>query len=213
MFLIPPQAGLSFAFSDLINMIDFNGDIYTIDDFKFDLSVDEIKNIDDNCSILLDYYYDAIKDLFEDGDIIVGYSLGCIYASLITEKLEEFKEVKECILIDGTLNFSNQEQALRQDISKQVDEEFHEFIKDNLGFEMDKDYAFEFKQKYIEVMLVNSVWNFHVPEINSHITFLATSSELEDDLKKISDDHDFILIDSTHEDIISKDVGKISKYF
>ena len=86
MFLIPDIVGLSFVFSDLINSIDFDGNVYVIDDYKHDLSLDEIRDIEDN-SVMLDYYYDAIKDLFQDGDIIVGYSLGCIYSSLLAERL------------------------------------------------------------------------------------------------------------------------------
>ena len=212
MFLIPPQGGLSFVFNDLINSIDFNGNIYNIDDFKYDLSVDEIKDIDDN-NITLDYYYNAIKDLFQDGDIIVGYSLGCIYASLITEKLEKFKEVKECMLIDGPLNFSNNDLVLREEICEEVEEHLNYFSKSNLSLTMDKDYVSKSKEKIIEIARVNSLRDFHVPKINSHITFLSTSSRVENDLKKISYNYDFIFIDSTHKDIISKDVVKISKYF
>ncbi|WP_296804360.1 amino acid adenylation domain-containing protein [uncultured Methanobrevibacter sp.] len=211
MFLIPPIGGLSFTFSDLINVIDFDGNIYAIDDFKYDLSVDEIKNIDNNCSNLLDYYYNAIKDLFQDGDIIVGYSSGCIYASLLIEKLEKFKDVGECILIDGSLNFSSNVLPVREDVCKNVDDDFN---KRNLMSDMENYYLSDFKEKVIEVMMINSVWDFNVPKINSHIRYLATSSEREDDLKKISDNnYDFIFIDSTHEDIISKDVAKISDYF
>ena len=128
MFLIPPIGGLSFTFSDLINSIDFDGNVYAIDDFKYDLSVDEIKNIDNNCSNLLDYYYNAIKDLFQDGDIIVGYSSGCIYASLLIEKLEKFKDVGECILIDGSLNFSSNVLPVREDVCKNVDDDFNKRI-------------------------------------------------------------------------------------
>ena len=79
---------------------------------------------------------------------------------------------------------------------------------------MENYYLSDFKEKVIEVMMINSVWDFNVPKINSHIRYLATSSEREDDLKKISDNnYDFIFIDSTHEDIISNDVAKISDYF
>ena len=49
--------------------MDFDGNIYVIDDFKFDLPLDKIS--DANCNLTLDHYYDAIKDLFQDGDIIV----------------------------------------------------------------------------------------------------------------------------------------------
>ena len=192
MFLFPDIVGLSFVFSDFIEQIDFKGNIYTIDDFKHDLSLEEIKNLKDN-NITIDYYYDAIKDLFQDGDIIVGYSLGCVYASLIAEKLEENKLVGEIILIDGYLDFNNTEK-LSMDL-------IDEFLDNNT-------YSYEFKEKLKEIILLNSVYDFNTPKINSHITFLYTSDILEDDLKKISDNYEFIFIDSTHQDIISKDVSK-----
>ena len=66
--------------------------------------------------------------------------------------------------------------------------------------------------KLIEISLVNSAWNFHTPKINSHITYISTINGFNEDLKNISDNYDFIYIDSTHEDIINKDVGKINKY-
>ncbi len=192
MFLLPDIVGLSFVFSDFIDSINFNGNIYTIDDFKYDLSDEDIKNFTDN-KITFDYYYDAIKDLFQDGDIIVGYSLGCVYASLIAEKLERIKTVGEIILIDGYLNFSNMEK-----ISTELIEEFLE----------DNNYSAEFKEKLKEIILLNSVYDFNTPKINAHIKFVYTSDIVEDDLKKISDNYDFIYIDSTHQDIISKDVSK-----
>ena len=192
MFLFPDIVGLSFVFSDFIEQIDFKGNIYTIDDFKHDLSLEEIKNLKDN-NITIDYYYDAIKDLFQDGDIIVGYSLGCVYASLIAEKLEENKLVGEIILIDGYLDFNSTEK-LSMDL-------IDEFLDNNT-------YSYEFKEKLKEIILLNSVYDFNTPKINSHITFLYTSDILEDDLKKISDNYEFIFIDSTHQDIISKDVSK-----
>lgn len=69
-------------------------------------------------------------------------------------------------------------------------------------------YSYEFKEKLKEIILLNSVYDFNTPKINSHITFLYTSDILEDDLNKISDNYEFIFIDSTHQDIISKDVSK-----
>ena len=197
MFLIPDIVGLSFVFSDLINSIDFDGNVYVIDDYKHDLSLDEIRDIEDN-SVMLDYYYDAIKDLFQDGDIIVGYSLGCIYSSLLAERLEENKSVGECILIDGPLSFYNDDKNALIDY-------VNEFLDDG--------YSDDFREKLNEIILLNSVWNFKSPKINCHIIYFCVSGVLEDDLKKISNNYEFINITSTHKDIMSRDVGKISKYF
>ena len=197
MFLIPDIVGLSFVFSDLINSIDFDGNVYVIDDYKHDLSLDEIRDIEVN-SVMLDYYYDAIKDLFQDGDIIVGYSLGCIYSSLLAERLEENKSVGECILIDGPLSFYNDDKNASIDY-------VNEFLDDG--------YSDDFREKLNEIILLNSVWNFKSPKINCHIIYFCVSGVLEDDLKKISNNYEFINITSTHKDIMSRDVGKISKYF
>ena len=203
MFMLPPIGGLSSIFFDLVNNIDFDGNIYIIDDFKYGLSLDEIKSIENN-GITLDYYYDAIKDIFQNGDILVGFSLGCIYASLILEKLEQNKQVAKCILIDGTLQFVNDEEISTDKLINDYGEvEFNDIVNNRSS---------DFKNKFIEILLLNSNWNFHTPKIESHITYLATSDMFKEDLDKISDNYEFVLIDSNHKDIIHKDVDKIIKY-
>ena len=203
MFLIPPLAGVSFIFLDLINNIDFKGNIYVIDDYKYDLSLDEIRNLSNNK--LLDYYYDSIKDLFQNEDIIVGYSLGCIYASLIIEHLEKEKTVSKCILIDGPLNFVQNNKQSKEELIANFKKQYSN------KFNLEK-YSDDFKEKLIEISSINSVWNYHTPKINCPILFLSTSG-FKDGLNNISDNYELICIDSTHEEIIAKDVGKIAKYF
>ena len=206
MFILPPLGGMSFALLNLVNNIDFEGNIYLIDDFKYDLSIDEIRSIEGNDLLTLNYYYDSIKDLFQDEDIIVAYSAGCVYAALLAEKLEKTKYVDKCILLDGTLEFTNNGDLSKEDIEDRI-------IPEELDIEFNNDYFSDIKEKFIEVHYINSKWDFHTPQINSHIIYLATSYESKDDLDNISDNYEFIHIDSTHLDIVGKDVDKISKYF
>ena len=198
MFVLPPKGGLSFIFSKFVNEIDFKGNIYLLDDFRYDLDLEEIKDYAD-CNLTLKYYYEAIDDIFQDGDIIVGYSLGCIYASLIVEKLEENKKVGECILIDGVLSFDSSEVY--------SPDEGHIDVETN-------DYPKEFVEKYLQIDSINSYWCFDVPRIDAHVLYLATDYANMDYLDDISSNYEFIFIDSTnHFDIIDKDFDKIAKYF
>ncbi len=200
MFVLPPKGGLSFIFSKFVNENDFKGNIYLLDDFRYDLELEEIKNYTDY-NLTLKYYYEAIDNLFQDGDIIVGYSLGCIYASLIAEKLEENKTVGKCILIDGVLSFDSSE-------SNSTDEN-----QDHMNIETN-NYPKELVEKFIQIDSINSHWSFDVPHIKAEILYLATSDANKDSLDDISSNYEFILIDSTnHLDIIDKDFDKIAKYF
>ena len=203
MFLLPPIEGLSSVFFDLINNIDFDGNIYLIDDFKYDLSLDEIKRIENN-ALTFDHYYDAIKDIFQNGDIIGGFSLGCIYASLLCEKLEQTKRVAKCILIDGTLDFVNDEEISTEElINEYVKMEYKDILN---------NCSSDFRDKFIEILRINSNWNFHTPKIESPVTYLTTSNMFKEHLDKISDNYEFVLIDSNHKDILHKDINKIIKY-
>jgi len=209
MFILPPNGGVSFIFTELIDAIDFEGNIYLIDDFKFDLSLDELKNIENPHILTLNHYYDAIEDIFQDGDIIAGYSLGCIYASLIAEKLEQNKKIDKCILIDGTLKFVNKEKQSKKEI---MDDLINNYDEEKYKSFFD-EYASDFKDKFLEICYINSSWDFDTPKIKSHIIYLSTSDSFNEDLDYISDNYEFISIDSTHKDIIEKDVDKIKKYF
>ena len=200
MFLIPPISGLSKVFSTMIEKIEFNGNIYTIDDLKYRLSLDELRNKQSGEG-LLDVYYNAIKGLFNDGDILLGYSLGCVFASLLAERLEGAgRNIGKCIFIDSDLEFT------RNDDASQIDA-FEEFIGNP------DDFDDEFVEKYLEIFRINYKLNFHLPKIKAHVTFLTNSDGLKDNLKRISKDHDYILIDSTHKRIIKEDIGRILKYF
>ncbi|WP_295618582.1 hypothetical protein [uncultured Methanobrevibacter sp.] len=174
--------------------------------FKYDLSLDEIKNTnhEDN----LNYYYDSIKGLFQDGDIIVGYSLGCIYASLIAEKLEKDKRIDKIVLIDGTLDFVNEDEDERENMVNWV----ADMIQKKSLMNPSKNIRKMIK-KIIEISYINSCWNFHTPKINSHIIYLSTLNLFKEELECISDNYEYILIDSSHQDIIEKDFDKISHYF
>ena len=171
------------------------------------MTLDEIKDIENNHILTLNRYYDAIKDIFQDGDIIVGYSLGCIYALLIAEKLEKTKQINKCILIDGTLKFVKEKKSEKEDMDdfEDIDEELYEYVIER--------YSDEFKDKLIEIYYLNSYRDFHTPQIMSYILYLSTSNSFNEDLDNISDNYEFIYVDSTHENIIDKDVNKIKKYF
>ncbi|WP_407432946.1 condensation domain-containing protein, partial [Methanobrevibacter sp.] len=199
MFVLPPKGGLSFIFNKFVNEINFKGNIYLLDDFRYDLPLEEISNYSD-CNLTLKYYYEAINDIFKDGDIIVGYSLGCIYASLITEKLEKSKTVGKCILIDGVLIFDNDE-------SESDDKNEHIDVTNT-------DYPKELIEKFILIDSINSKWSFNTPNIKSQVIYLSTDNDKKDYLDDISSNYKFIIIDDTnHLDIIDKDLNKILKYF
>ena len=208
LFLIPPIGGISFVFANLIENLDFCGNVYIIDDFRYDMPLEEIKKTEDS-KLTLDYYYNSIKNLFQDDDIILGYSLGCIYTTLLADKLEkDNKKIGNCILVDGFLEYVI-------DTTPSVDELTH-FIKDAAkGHNIDdlkETYSDEFIEKFIEIGAINFRMNFPIPQVNSKITFLATFEHLIDDVKKYFSNYEFIIIDSTHKDIIDKDCRKIIEY-
>ena len=66
--------------------------------------------------------------------------------------------------------------------------------------------------KIIEVLLSNIRWNFPKPKVNSHLIYLSTTNKFKEELDEMSSDYEFININSTHEDIIDKDIDKILKY-
>ena len=204
MFLLPPAGGLAMIFNKLIKEIDFDGNIYTIDDYQYELSIDEIRKVD-GPSLAFEKYWDAIKDIFQDGDILVGYSLGCLHASLLCERLEKNKKVDKCVLIDGTLNFVNDNPV--------TDEEISSAIKDLKETYLSEIGDVELEEKIIEVFISNLRWNLPQPKLNSQVIYLSTSNKFKEELDEITSEYEFINIDSTHGDIIDKDVDKILKYF
>ena len=208
MFIIPPQGGLSIILNNLVEAMDFEGNVYLINDYKYELSIDEIKNSDYDLTV--EKYYESIKDIFQEGDIITGYSLGCISALLIAEKLEKSKSIDKCILIDGPLNFVHHEKISKEDLVKEIESDFK-----NDAYNMDKlkrDFTGDFVEKLIEICLVNSEWDFHTPKVKSHLCYIAVSTDVKDKLNQISSDNEYIEIESTHKKIIGEDVGKIAKY-
>ena len=207
MFLIPPIGGLSFIFAELVENMDYSGNIYMIDDFRYDMDLDEIRKTGGS-DMTLDYYYDSIKDLFNDGDIIFGYSIGCIFAALLVERLEKHKRIGQCVLTDGFLMFTGD--------ATQSEEDLISFIKGiTENYDMDdlkEEYGEEFIEKFIEITNINSKLNFPNPKINSKITYLTNTEIIKENVEEFLDNYDFIILDSTHTDIIAKDCNKISKY-
>ena len=209
MFILPPLGGISIVFSKLVDNLEFEGNVYLIDDFKFDLTVDEIKNTDHNMTF--EKYWDAIKDIFQDGDIIVGYSLGCLYAMLIVEKLEKYRKIEKCVLIDGTLDFYNDEVLEKEEVANLIEEQY------DLGFDIDElgpeDHD-ELIDKIVEIFKVNSVWDFPAAKINgTPVIYLASGPDLESKFDDIAKYEKFIIIEDTdHTSLIMDDVEKIVKY-
>ena len=203
MFLLPPAGGLAMIFNKLIKEIDFDGNIYVIDDYQYELTIDEIRNVD-GPSIAFEKYWDAIGDLFQDGDILVGYSLGCLHASLLCERLEKNTKVDKCVLIDGTLNFVNDKPVTDEEMLSEINEVKETYLSE-IG-------DVELEEKIIEVFISNLRWNLPQPKLNSQVIYLSTSNKFKEDLNEIASDHEFINIDSTHKDIIDKDLDKILKY-
>ncbi|WP_405304650.1 hypothetical protein [Methanobrevibacter sp.] len=197
------------VYSYLVDSLEFEGNVYLIDDFKFDLTIDEIKNTDHNMT--LEKYYDAIKDIFQDGDIIVGYSLSCIFALLIVEKLEKDSQIGKCILIDGTLEFYNYEVPDKEEALTAINELY------DMGFDVDElgpDHD-ELMDKMMEMFVVNSKWDFPTAKINdTPVIYLAADQQYDEGrLEDIARDAEFILIEDTdHTAIVTTDALKIVRY-
>ena len=209
MFLLPPVEGISTVFTQLVDNIEFEGNVYLIDDFKFDLTVDEIKNTDHNMTF--EKYYDAIKDIFRDEDIIVGYSLGCLFAMMIVEKLEKDRKVEKCVLIDGPLEFFCDDVPDKDEALAFINELY------GLGVDVDglrsEDHN-ELIDKIVEIFTINSIWDFPAAKINdTQVIYLASDNEYEGRLEDIARNGEFIVIEDTnHSSIVTNDVKKIIRY-
>ena len=163
----------------------------------------------------MDRFYDSIKDVFEDGDILVGYSSGGIFSLLLAEKLEKTKKIGKSVLIDGLLNF------------KEVIYTREEFYKDALENWKHREFDFivgtERKgakfEKFVEISLLNVNNNFKKPNLNSSILYLSTGElytvdQIHEKLDLISGDNEIELIESTnHSDILKIDYYKLIPYF
>lgn len=209
MFILPPLGGMSMSFSQLVDNLEFDGNVYLIDDFKYDMPIDEIKNTDHKMTF--EKYWNAIKDIFRDGDIIAGYSLGCLFAILIAEKLEKERKIGKCVLIDGTLDFCNDDVPDDVDESDILDELYGlGFDDEEIGVKDDD----ELIGKMVEIFAVNSIWDFSPVKINdTPVIYLASDKEYEGRLENIARNGEFIFIDDTdHTAIITDDVEKIVKY-
>ena len=68
------------------------------------------------------------------------------------------------------------------------------------------------KEKMIEVFISNLRWKLPKPKVNSHVIYLSTVNKYKEELDEMASDYEFININSTHDDIIDKDVDKILKY-
>ncbi len=207
LFLIPPISGTSFIYLYLVENLEFEGNIYLIDDFKYDLPLEEMKKTD--TKTVLDKYYDAIKDLFQDGDIIAGYSQGGIFTMLLASKLEQEKKVDKCILIDTVLNFKETNEVDREEVMGLIDMvQATDFDLEELSPE-----PFDiFTEKVVEVCRINSLWDFEPVTIDSPVIYLSTTPH-EEELYNIANNPEFVVIDADHVSIVEKDVPKIVKYF
>ena len=109
------------------------------------------------------------------------------------------------IILDSQFieSLENEEISTDDLIKEYCEVEYNEIINNRSG---------EFKDKFIEILRINSNWNFHTPKIESPVKYLATSDLFKEDLDKISDNPEFVLIDSNHNDIIHKDIDKIINY-
>lgn len=54
--------------------------------------------------------------------------------------------------------------------------------------------------------------NLPKPKVNSHLIYLSTTNKFKEELDEMSSDYEFININSTHDNIIDKDVDKIFEY-
>ena len=120
--------------------------------------------------------------------------------------MEKDRVVGKCILIDGVLNFSEEIDESRENIINYF------FNNDEFKYILE-NFEDDFKNKFIEVCMANSKWDFHTPKVNCPILYLSTSNNFKEKLNEITDDYEFISINSTHKDIIDRDISKIVKYF
>ncbi|WP_295616213.1 D-alanine--poly(phosphoribitol) ligase subunit DltA [uncultured Methanobrevibacter sp.] len=215
MFLIPPMTGFSFEYSNLVHSIDFEGNVYAIDDPKFNLSLEEIKSLENHGKYTLDKFYELIKDIFNDGDILVGYSSGGIFSLLLAEKLEKEGKTAKCILIDGLLAFKDvlyTRETLYKDALVHWKHHEFDFI---VGIER-KGTKFE---KFVEITLQNVNIDFKEPRLNSPVLYLSTGElftieQINEKLDLISPNNKIKLIESTnHSDILKVDYWKLVPFF
>ena len=215
MFLVPPMTGFSFEYSNLVHSFDFEGNVYAIDDPKFKLSLDEIKELENHGQYTLDEFYEMIKDIFKDGDILVGYSSGGIFALLLAEKLEKDGKTSKIILIDGLLSFKEvlyTREKLYADALEHWKHHEFDFI---VGTER-KGAKFE---KFVEITLQNVNIDFDEPRLNSPILYLSTGEffsedQIKEKLDLLSPNNEIKLIEDTnHSDILKVDYNKLVPYF
>ena len=229
MFLIPPLSGTSLAYSTFIPRLEFEGNIYVGDDFKYLLSLEEMQKTDSSTAV--EQYYQAILDVFQDGDIIAAYSQGCMFAVMITSMLEKVRKVGKCILIDGDLEFKetepvNKEEALglvmtvissrfdfdesaiqldqlsSEQLSELIPEEFAAMIPGELDV---------FVQKIIVISIINSVWDFEPVSLDSHVVYLSTEPKYED-FSKYAHDFEYISVEAEHLKLMDEHADRILKY-
>ena len=107
-------------------------------------------------------------------------------------------------MIDGTLDFTYDDPL--------TDNEIHsitEYIEETYSANINDA---ELADKMVAVALSNSRWSLPQPKVNSHIIYITTENLFKEQLDRMASNYEFINVDSTHEDIIDRDVGKILKY-
>ena len=205
MFFLPPISGTSFVYLPLINNLEFDGNVYIIDDYKYNLTVEEIKKADSQMT--LDKYYYAVKELFKNGDIIVAHSQGCVFAMAIAGRLEQEMKIGKCILIDGPLTFKDNEEFSDErilnviewagkffDLEKSFPEPFDAFLK-----------------KIMAVWRMNSSWDLESATLYSPVLYLSTDP-YNAKLHTIAPNAEFVYMDADHLELLGKAIPKVVKY-
>ena len=171
-------------------------------------------------------------EVFQDGDIITAYSQGCIYAVMITSMIEKVRKVGKCILIDGDLELKETEPVSKEEalglvmtvISSRFDfDESAQVPLDQLSSEqlselIPEEFAAlipgeldEFVQKIVVISIINSVWDFKLESLDSHVVYLSTEPKYED-FSKYAHDFEYISIEAEHLKLIDEHADKIIKY-
>ena len=96
-FCIPPSGGMSLCYLPLIRELGYDGRIYGITDDKYrifaGMTIEELSKYELHRKEMWDdtvaSFYEGIREIFSDGDILIGYSQGGPAAYLVARQLED----------------------------------------------------------------------------------------------------------------------------
>ena len=158
--------------------------------------------------LALDKYDEALNKVFQDGDIITGYSQGCIFTVMLASKLEKTKKIDKIILLDGDLKFKEPNKHTREEVIELI----NWAISEDFDLEELSPEPLEtFTEKIIATSIVNSTWDFEPVTIDSPVLYIGTDPT-EDNLYNIAPHAEFIYVEADHISLIRNDVHKIIKY-